>query len=80
MDLKTIRQEKKIRAFEADLDRMGCQLYVRGTRAFADSLRATQLRTKAHDHLAICWDELGNTFILRADGTRTQMLSNEVKA
>ena len=68
-------QTRLINAFVAEIDRTRTQLYVRGGRAFADGLKATELRTSKHSHLAICWDELGNAFVLKGNGQRLQCLS-----
>lgn len=69
-------QETMIRKFYAEADLSGGGFYCRG-RNLAFELGARELRTKKNDYLAVVWDELGNAFVLRNDGSRTQVLGNE---
>lgn len=65
-----------IRAFAADARSNNIQvLQVRGNNDFARSLRAAELRSTKHTHLAVGEDEIGNTIILLADGSTRQLLS-----
>lgn len=49
-----------------------CPLQVRDV-VQARKYRVTELRTKKNNHLAIAYDELGNAFVLCADGFRRQL-------
>ena len=49
---------------------------VRGAK-LARTLGARELRTKKNDYLAVVWDELGNAFVLQANGFRAQILGSE---
>lgn len=69
------RQESLIRDFVKDVGVAFTQ--VRGVK-LANELRATEIRSKKHDHLAIHWDELGNAFVLTARGQRLNLLHNEI--
>ncbi len=51
-------------------------VYIRDVR-LADELRVRQFRTKKNTHLAAVWDELGNVFILTAEGVRRQIIRDE---
>lgn len=51
-------------------------IYVRDV-CLAEALRLRQLRTKKNNHLACVWDELGNAFVLTAEGLRRQILRDE---
>ena len=61
-----------IKAFRADYP----FAQVRGAK-LSRTIRAQELRTKKNNHLAAVWDELGNVFVLRADGYRVQLHPDE---
>lgn len=50
---------------------------VRG-RHLAKALRCSEIRTKKHTHLAVCFDELGNAFVLTRKGLRLNLLHSEI--
>ena len=65
--------EQLIRNFIADFPRS----IVRG-REIAKALKLPEIRTKKHTHLAICFDELGNAFVLTRKGLRLNLLHSEI--
>jgi hypothetical protein len=69
---KYMNNDDLIKAFRADYP----FAQVRGAK-LARTLRARELRTKKNNHLAVTWDELGNAFVLRADGYRVQLCGSE---
>ncbi len=68
-----IRRRPALRAFVKDFPASS----VRDIQ-FANEHRTHQLRTKRHNHLAVCYDELGNGLALCADGVRRQLLAEEL--
>ena len=65
--------EQLIRNFVADFPNSA----VRG-RDLAKALRCSEVRTKKHTHLAVCFDELGNAFVLTRKGLRLNLLHSEI--
>ena len=70
-------QEKMIRKFYAEVDRSEGGFYCRGRNLAFELPGARELRTKKNDYLAEVWDDLGNVFVLTAEGRRLQLIGSE---
>lgn len=79
--MTTEYQKSLIRRFVADMRDIAPCPYIqtRDVRT-SNELRTAQLRSKKHSLLAICWDELGNAFVLTAQGQRKQLIGSEIPA
>jgi len=74
----TSKQEIALASFIQDYKNgiLEGHLYVRGQkRSYAT--KCSELRTKKNDDLARLWSEGHYCFVLKADGTRSQLIGNE---
>ena len=71
-----------ISRFAAECAESGLRLFqVRGNNDYARSLRASEIRSTKHTHLAFARDELGNVVVLKRDGGHMQLISDaEIRA
>lgn len=70
----TSNQKRLISEFAAEFGGFGLQVRA----PMHKELKENELRSKRHTHLAIKWDELGNAFVLTANGQRQNLFANEI--